>query len=1071
MRKEHRASLILVGALLLVFTGLSVWAETIEVSQPIQLTSSPYYERGQSIVYDGSEYWLVYGRSSSVTTTYDSGNPDTHDYGIFYRKATTIAGLATASEVVVRDPFDGYLGETGAALVDGEVWIFASKDMNNAQGKDECWIKAFYPDASGTNGWKNMNIWKGLSTGQGHHDEIFYNGELWVLEGSGDFNTKHQSTPKSGGWTNVSTEPVGTGGLAHFFTDGGNLYLAVYSGYSGGANYIYQYNSGSDAWMEIDQVSPPEKYDPTLFKVGGTYVFAQAPWESDGSPGGRQYIISWSNGVLDATFFAGTIRSVSEAEYGSNSWIDMWPIGLTDAAGSSYLFFTSERDGSDPTNQVAGNIWVLPVDWDPANDHFTYIQSAVDASSPGDTVAIGAGTYAERVDGSSGDDLVIAGAGAGSVTWVAPTNDWAFYNSLFGSTETTFYEFTGLTFVGADVTGAGAKGGGILVNRANNGGKLYLLIHGNTFVDNSTAPGGWVSSILLCHNRSVARDGLTGLGPVRIYNNVDETTGGICMSNSLSFDIFSNIFDGCADALFIGYGCPTGTTIGDHYIYFNNFLNQVGTEPSIYMGYWGTGTGMTFLPNMVLFNVFKDSDNAIGYGMDTAIAYPSDLFSFNSFETIAGVGINVAGTDTAPIEGTLNWWGSANGPTTASNPGGDGVAVSDNVIYSPWLGSNPDSDPGTPGVQLGEPLYIIVDDVGPVPADQIYQIPAGLGLPVSGTLVLPAGYLNRAIGAADAIAGHDTIMVLAGAYVGDESITDGVTIEGQGAAEDILIGGPVDIRAGDVLLGGFRTGLTINGSIGVAAGVDASTIHINWSNLYGVVTNAGDNTLDATYNFWGDDGPDTVGAVAIHPILPEMVGTIVGYIDDYGLSVSQAITLGGQVVRGLSPFELVSLLDLMQAFGFSVDEAAEIVLEYGHVLVDRALAICGGDYDEFLVMLIGYGAPAGGGAALLGGGAGGSVGESGLPVFHVGETVPLVLPLVHPITGEPMDEAFVTYTVGRQLEDGSYEIVLVGAMTYDGDLGAFIFDLDTTGVVPGIYDIYLGSDDGRSQHLQIEIAP
>jgi hypothetical protein len=34
-----------------------------------------------------------------------------------------------------------------------------------------------------------------------------------------------------------------------------------------------------------------------------------------------------------------------------------------------------------------------------------------------------------------------------------------------------------------------------------------------------------------------------------------------------------------------------------------------------------------------------------------------------------------------------NWWGHASGPTHASNPGGQRQAVSDDVVFFPWLTS------------------------------------------------------------------------------------------------------------------------------------------------------------------------------------------------------------------------------------------------------------------------------------------------------------------------------------------------------------------------------------------------
>ena len=74
--------IILLPLLLLVFCFLvsSAWGSTsniIEVSQPVQVTDNAYYERGQSIIYDGENYWLFYARSDSVTGNYGNSNPDT----------------------------------------------------------------------------------------------------------------------------------------------------------------------------------------------------------------------------------------------------------------------------------------------------------------------------------------------------------------------------------------------------------------------------------------------------------------------------------------------------------------------------------------------------------------------------------------------------------------------------------------------------------------------------------------------------------------------------------------------------------------------------------------------------------------------------------------------------------------------------------------------------------------------------------------------------------------------------------------------------------------------------------
>ena len=189
-------------------------------------------------------------------------------------------------------------------------------------------------------------------------------------------------------------------------------------------------------------------------------------------------------------------------------------------------------------------------------------------------------------------------------------------------------------------------------------------------------------------------------------------------------------------------------------------------------------------------------------------------------------------------------------------------------------------------------------------------------------------------------------------------------------------------------------------------------------------------------------------------------------MDTYYLSPLDAIAFSDLLSLGLSSTKALAAIQLMHAFGFSEQEAAEILRSYTRLDIERAIRIAGGDYDDFLALLIGYSDGGGGGGSYLGGGAGGSTGIAG---FCVGCPVPLQLELVHPVTGEPITDAVVSYSVCRTLADGTVEIVILGVMTYNGDLGAYTMDMDTSGLEPGIYDIYLGTDDGRSRHFQVEV--
>ncbi len=422
---------------------------------------------------------------------------------------------------------------------------------------------------------------------------------------------------------------------------------------------------------------------------------------------------------------------------------------------------------------------------------------------------------------------------------------------------------------------------------------------------------------------------------------------------------------------------------------------------------------------------------------------PGTVAQYNDLSGNSDYG--VLNTGTSIVDATLNWWGSASGPSGEGD--GTGSAASSNVIFSPWLGIDPDGDAGAPGVQLVSPMLFIVDDIGPAPV---------------------GGYLGTAIDAANSLAGTDTIEVLHGTYDADEPITDGVNIVSEvGSADHTTLNGAITIAAADVLLGRLRQGFTINGPVTVNAGIDASTVHINWNDIFDIVTNNGDGTLDATFNYWGEDGPDTVGYVAIHPLLPDTSDTIIGYMDDFDLNALQAIDYSYLIDELNKKVRALLGIDLIDTFGFSVSDVLELIDEYGWSHVRNALKKCGGDYDRFLALLVGYADGGGGGGSYLGGGGGAATGMSS---FCIGCTIPLELELADPITGEPITDAVVSYSVCHTLPDGTMEIVAFGTMTYDGDLAAYTYELDTTGYEPGIYDVYLGTDDGRSRHFQVEVA-
>ncbi|MBU1050173.1 hypothetical protein KKG90_09150 [Candidatus Bipolaricaulota bacterium] len=803
----------------------------------------------------------------------------------------------------------------------------------------------------------------------------------------------------------------------------------------------------------------------------------------------NEWDIVWNSANYDPDYVA----SVLGVSIGND---EGYVVDRRDAAGGhavgnrSHIFLNPA--GATAVHEAKGNM----------NDPFATFALGVEAVIADGDIYVDVGTYQEQV--VIGKNLEILGSGLGTIIqspdtltqyfmtgssknypiiYVHDADDVAIRDLVVDGLGkgNAHYRFIGIAFFnaggavdGVEIRGientpfSGAQHGVAIYayNTDNVARTLHItdtIIH--DFQKNAMALSGTGLTVDVSGNNVVLGEGQTAT----IAQNgiqVGYGAGGVVSNNTVSSVWYTGPNWGSSGILILD--AADGIQILDNTLDACQFGIYLDSASAIVQGndISGSRYGMILYgsDSTVSGNDVVDSDYGVYYSASPLDEFTLNVFSGNyvglymdgaeseiHFNSIAGNDYGVYNTGSL-LDATLNWWGSAGGPwfdldfDDVPEYGGSGDIVYGNVIFSPWLGIDPDGDPGTVGVQLISPMLFIVDDVGPAPA---------------------LGYLGAAIDAANTLPGIDSIEVRHGTYDASEPITDGVNIYSEvGSAAHTFLNGPISINVSNVLLGRMRQGFTINGDITVGAGINASDIHINWNDLLGVVTNNGSGTLDAIFNYWGEDGPDTVGNVAVYPLLPIPSDTIISYMDEHGLSALDAIDFAVLLDLYLSERNALAAVELMNVFGFSAEEAATLVEEYGALAVDRALAFCGGDYDDFLALLVGYASGGGGGGSFLGGGAGGSTGTAG---FCVGCSIPLQLELVHPITGEPITDAVVSYSVCRTLPDGTAEIVALGVMHYDGDLGAYLFDVDTSGFEPGIYDIYLGTDDGRSRHFQVNV--
>ena len=368
---------------------------------------------------------------------------------------------------------------------------------------------------------------------------------------------------------------------------------------------------------------------------------------------------------------------------------------------------------------------------------YVTIQAAFNDASPGDTVNVRPGTYTENLAltksltvlgaqaGNSGcgcrvgESIVTAASGtlltlmtgsAGSII-----NGLTFSGGVRGIESNTgpisnlqllnnrVVGFTGngifLNDTGTDITvrqnsidGASKVGGGGLFHLDTDVFDGFYLI-GNCISNGLTGTGFFVDGV---HNvgESATRDPLingnilnnnqTGMnlgGRAFGENGVPATGvyGGSVTNNTFSNNMFDGLQGGFQHVLVSGNTFSGNGRAGLALTSFGNAGVDRGAQNSLISCNTFTGNGFT-----------QNMSGTVGGGITySATQAPGTIATNETHQNnFSGnfVGARYTGTET--INADNNWWGSATGPTIASNPGGTGDIIADtnNVIdYTPFL--------------------------------------------------------------------------------------------------------------------------------------------------------------------------------------------------------------------------------------------------------------------------------------------------------------------------------------------------------------------------------------------------
>jgi len=549
----------------------------------------------------------------------------------------------------------------------------------------------------------------------------------------------------------------------------------------------------------------------------------------------------------------------------------------------------------------------------------------------------------------------------------------------------------------------------------------------------------------LFESRSGSGGDGSAMGTITFANNYIHDSNGSVVFRGLSTDrtdivnVYGNIWENIGGA---------NGEMGQHWAGLEVNRSQVvniftNDASNVLEGQWGEGQGfqlwdidtLSFYRN----NVTNNFEGIFVWGGGGSFSIPGGWLRYNNISGNTEYGVKVDSAATGgPLDAALNWWGSLNGPV-ADNDGdgtpeydGGGDKTIGNIIYSPWLGIAPDGNPTLPGVQITAPMLIIVAPVGPEPA---------------------GGYLNMAIQGSNELPFTDTIEVRHGTYDVSEPITDPVNIISEtGSAAHTTLNGPLVFDSEGVVVGLPLKGFTLMGNVDVRVPVlDASTIHINWNDIYGSMVNNGGGTLDAEFNYWGTQEETVIvaritGAVDFDPFLPKNA-------DDSYVDVVSILESG----LAFDHYDAVARLwDAILFYGGDVGSyIANILHEAGDgppPPVDPAANL------QVAITLDGEAA-----------GGGGGLGDGVPPVVIAGEPITGSFALTDPVTGLPINDAIVTVSLIGTNPDGSKAFAGFAIASYDELTGEYTFEIDTEGLAPGTYEIIFQTNAGQVVTLEVEI--
>ena len=282
-------------------------------------------------------------------------DPDLDYYNVYYKRASSLAGLRTAPEHALpttTPPLDNAQRDVSALQSrDGTIWVFTSTGLGPGSQRSVY----YYTYTRGH--WSGPTAVPGTDYAA-HVNAVENHGAIWVFFDVG--YSLYAAKFDNGVWQQTPTLIATDATLGKGIVDDGTFYV-VWAHVDASQNVWGDYiglstSRDGKTWKTVGPIAKwPDggltNWDPVIIKDKNSFRLFWAPSDT------KQFIAtSTSKNPTDAKSWSAPLR-VTTASSGSNSWWDFWPEPIK-SDGGICLFYTSERN-SPGTGMSDGNIWML----------------------------------------------------------------------------------------------------------------------------------------------------------------------------------------------------------------------------------------------------------------------------------------------------------------------------------------------------------------------------------------------------------------------------------------------------------------------------------------------------------------------------------------------------------------------------------------------------------------------------------------------------------------------------------------------------------------------------------------